>query len=234
MTLVYPGSELDLFAAAANWKRYVAGIVRPLVGARVLEVGGGIGGNIARLHRPTVTEWVSVEPDPRLASRIERRIASGELPATCRVVTGTVEAVADRRFDTILYLDVLEHIADDREELRRAAARLGPGGRLVVLAPACQFLYSPFDAAIGHHRRYSRAALRALAPPACRLTMLRALDSAGLLAALGNRLILRSSTPTRAQIALWDRVLVPLSRAIDGFTGYRFGKSLLSTWTKQA
>ena len=67
----------------------------------------------------------------------------------------TIESITDAApFDTILYVDVLEHIADDAAELARARRLLTPEGNLVVLAPAHQSLFSPFDAAVGHYRRY--------------------------------------------------------------------------------
>src|SRR5262249_30583866 len=132
----------------------------------------------------------------------------------------------------ILYLDVLEHIVDDRGELARAARRLAPNGRLVVLAPAHPWLYTPFDRAIGHHRRYTRASLRALAPDGVRELLLRYLDAAGLAASLGNRLVLRSAQPTSRQIRTWDRWLVPCSRWLDRATFGRIGKSVLGVWRK--
>ena len=58
------------------------------------------------------------------------------------------------------------------------------------------------------------------------------LDSIGMLASLGNRLILKSSMPTRRQIALWDRLMVPISRLADPLLGHRLGKSVLGVWQR--
>ena len=127
------------------------------------------------------------------------------------VETKTIGSLGDsRRFDAILYLDVLEHIADDRAELDRAARLLRPSGKIIVLAPAHQWLFTAFDSAIGHYRRYDRKSLQALAPRGCRLTSLSYLDSVGMLASLINRLLLRQPMPKRGQILLWDRLLVRL------------------------
>ena len=146
---------------------------------------------------------------------------------------GTLADLEDRdRFDTILYMDVLEHIDDDRAELALAADRLRPGGQLIVLAPAHQWLFTPFDAAIGHYRRYTKRMLRAAAPAAMRPIRLAYLDAAGMLASLGNRLVLKSAMPNPGQIAVWDRFLVPCSRWIDPMLGYTLGKSVLAVWTK--
>jgi hypothetical protein len=233
MTLCYPGGELELFAAATNWKRYVATLVAPYVVSPVLEVGAGIGAHVPFLFKPAIQDWCCLEPDRRLASHIADRIAHRELPAACRVVNGTLDRLdTSDLFGTVLYLDVLEHIADDRAELARATTRLADGGSLIVLAPGHQFLFSEFDRAIGHYRRYGAEALRSLAPPQCRLVCCRMLDTAGFFLSLGNRVLLRSASPSPQQIAFWDKAVVPLSRVLDRCLGYRFGKSVLAVWTK--
>ena len=230
----YQGSELELFAHAVNWKGYFGSLLRPHLGRRVLDVGAGIGSNVASIDTPAVMEWVCLEPDEALAVQIQERIQRNELPSKCRVVVGTIERLsAEDRFDTILYIDVLEHILDDAGELRRAAAHLAVGGRLAVLAPAHQFLFTPFDAAIGHQRRYSKRGLLRLAPSQLKLVDVGMIDSFGLLASLANRLLLRSSMPSERQILLWDRVLVPLSRLGDRLSFRCIGKSVLAVWCRQ-
>ena len=227
----YAGTELELFAGARNWKAYWAGQIAPFIRGRVLEAGAGIGTNIALLHNSNVTFWLALEPDASQAAAIQEKRDRGELPAHCTVLADTAQALrGDDRFDTILYIDVLEHIADDRGEMARAARHLAPGGHLIVLSPAHQFLFSPFDAAIGHERRYDRSMLAAVTPCGCRTVAMRMLDSAGFFLSLGNRLVTRAAMPTRGQIDLWDRVFVPVSRWLDRRTGFRFGKSILAVW----
>jgi len=233
MSQTYIGSELDLFSGARNWKCYFSRVLSPFIGERVLEVGAGIGSNIPYLYGPRVREWTSLEPDAALARRIVDRAAAGELPRECRVVAGTIESIGPiARFDTILYIDALEHIADDDAELARAARLLAPGGNLVVLAPAHQFLFSPFDRAIGHWRRYSLRALARKMPRGFRVRARLALDSVGFLASLANRLLLRADMPSRTQIAFWDKILVPLSRIVDAATGRLFGKTVVVVWSR--
>lgn len=166
-----------------------------------------------------------------MAERLREAIARGELPACCQAWAGTVRDLpSDARFDAILYVDVLEHVRDDAAELVAAAGALSPGGALIVLAPAHGWLYSPFDRAIGHYRRYTRRSLAAVGPPGLRLVVLRYLDSVGLLASAGNRFVLRKSTPTAGDIARWDQLMVPVSRWLDPWLGFRIGKSVLGVW----
>jgi SAM-dependent methyltransferase len=174
-----------------------------------------------------------VEPDPTLAGVIEAKVTEGALPDSVRVKVGTIRTLGDASFDTILYVDVLEHIEDDKRELERAAVRLSPGGHLLVLAPAHQWLFSPFDSAIGHFRRYSKRSLRELAPPGLKLARLQYLDSVGLLASGANRFLLRSRSPNLVQVRFWDRFLVRASRMIDPLLAYSVGKSVLGVWWKE-
>ena len=226
----YVGTELDIFAHARNWKRYWASHIRAYLRGDVLEVGAGIGANTGVIHNGNARSWTCLEPDPQLAARLSQTVSPG---SRFEVVVGTLESMPpESRFDALVYIDVLEHIEDYRHELVRAARMLRPGGRLIVLAPAHQFLYSPFDRAIGHFRRYNRVALLACQPPSVRLDRVLYLDSAGLMASSLNRLLLRQSTPTLAQIKTWDRLLVPLSRLIDPVLFYRLGKSILAVWTR--
>jgi SAM-dependent methyltransferase len=230
----YVGSELELFADAIHWKRYFADQMRPFMGSRVLEVGAGIGGTTRVLCRGGETRWLCVEPDAALAQQVRALVDRGVLPRCCETRVGTLADLRDEAaFDTVLYVDTLEHIEDDRDELRRAAGSLDAGGHLLVLAPAHQWLFSAFDRSIGHHRRYTRRSLAAIGPGSLELVKLIYLDSVGLLASLANRVLLRSPMPTRRQIAVWDRLLVPASRAIDPILGGAVGKSVFAVWRRR-
>ena len=227
--LTYAGHELDLFAEARNWKSYWRARIASYVGGDVLEVGAGIGANTELLADLDYDHWTCLEPDAALAGRIR-------LPGRAHEsLTGTLDDVeASRRFDALLYIDVLEHIEDDAAEMSRAAGRLRPNGCLIVLAPAHPFLFTPFDKAIGHYRRYTRGMLRAVAPAGVREERIEYLDSAGMLASLGNRLLLRQSMPTAGQIGAWDTMLVPQSKWLDRLTLGHIGKSVLGIWRKAA
>jgi cyclopropane fatty-acyl-phospholipid synthase-like methyltransferase len=227
----YVGEELDVFAHAHNWKTYLRSAIGGHLTGDVLEVGAGIGGTTRVFCDGQQRSWTCLEPDPHLVARLERSIAERPLPIAPRIAIGTlIDLPAEPAYDAILYIDVLEHIEDDRTELKRASARLKRNGVVVVLSPAHQQLYTAFDANIGHFRRYNSSMFRALTPPATMLETLRYLDSAGMLLTTANRFFLRSGQPTLAQVRLWDRFFVATSRRIDPLLGYRVGKSLLGIW----
>ena len=225
----YVGTELELFRHAQRWKAYWSSLVRPWIGGDVLEVGAGIGANTTILQTARVRSWRCLEPDPELAR--QAKSATAGVPH-CSVAVATVATDAARQYDTIVYIDVLEHIERDRDELARAASILRPTGHLIVLAPAWQGLYSPFDKAIGHYRRYNRAALRAKSPAGCRLEQMAYLDSVGVMLSLLNRTVARKPLPTLRDILIWDRWVVPMSKRVDRLVRFRFGKSILAIWTK--
>ena len=229
--LSYVGSELDLFSQANNWRSYWSSIIYKYLRGSVLEVGAGIGTNTKKLQS-SATHWTALEPDPTQCLRIEDWIGKSQI-TTVQVKTGTlVNLPDDVLYNAILYIDVLEHIADDASEIQSAYAHLSPGGKLIVLSPAHEFLYTPFDKSIGHFRRYNKSNLLKIKPYHATTEFIGYLDSAGLLASLGNKILLKKSMPTMRQIKFWDNLLVPISSKLDRVFNYRLGKSILAVWQK--
>lgn len=229
----YVGNELELFRYATNWKAYYSSMIQPFLGNEVLEVGAGIGATTELLCKGKQMRWVCLEPDAVLASDLNSLLLSGRLPKCCDLQKGTLLNLSETElFDSIVYIDVLEHIESDRTEVELAANHLKPGGFLIVLSPAHQWLFTPFDSAIGHYRRYNKSSLKAVIPGNLQEIKLRYLDAVGLIASLGNKLILKSKMPTLKQIKMWDKTMVPLSKKIDPILQYSLGKSILGIWQK--
>jgi len=229
----YVGNELELFAEAVHWKRYFRSAIADRLVGDVLEVGAGIGETARHLLDGRQRSWLCLEPDERLGTRLRAWAEAGDVAPLPTVQIGTTADLDPRsRFDTILYIDVLEHIEDDRAEMARAAELLAPRGAVIVLSPAFQQLFSDFDRSVGHFRRYTRASLAEVMPPSVRQVRLRYLDSVGFLASLSNRALLRQALPTRRQIALWDRVMIPASRVLDPLLARSFGRSVLAVYER--
>jgi SAM-dependent methyltransferase len=229
---IYVGSELDLFSHVHNWKAYWSKTIRPYIKGDVLEAGAGIGSNSSLLDvAGPGNRFVCMEPDPGLAGRLSASATSGPRPR--EVICGTLQALpATEMFDTILYIDVLEHIEDDAAELVRAAAHLRPGGRILAVGPAHQWLFAPFDAAVGHFRRYNCAMVKRVSPPGLALERCNYLDSLGMALSASNRLLLKQSMPTKEQLSIWDRFVVPVSLVLDKLLFHSLGKSFVAVWKK--
>lgn len=228
---VYEGSELELFEHCVRWKSYFRSKLRDHLRGEVLEVGAGIGATTRCLCDGRQERWVALEPDETMAAELRTKFANDPPPSPTEVVCGTLATMdPEQKFDAIIYIDVLEHIEDDRGELERAAAHLKPGGEIVVLSPSHNWLYTDFDKAIGHYRRYDKKSLRALRPAAVEETRMIYLDAVGMLASLGNRMLLKASMPSAGQLKFWDSVLVRASTWVDPLLGYRVGKTIIAVW----
>lgn len=226
----YEGDELAIFAEAHNWKQYWISQVASFIKGDVLEVGAGIGSNTTRLRHLSTGQWLCLEPDAQLFAELQWEVVphvSAPIDAVCGTVSSLPE---DKMFDTALYIDVLEHIPNDVTEIAAVAKHIRSSGHIIVLSPAHQLLYSPFDRAIGHQRRYNRASLLRCTPPNAQSIRVSYLDSAGYCLSLANRLVLHQSSPNLKQILFWDKYILPVSRLIDWVLGFRVGKSILGVW----
>jgi SAM-dependent methyltransferase len=229
----YVGRELELFAEAVHWKRYFRSAIADRLVGDVLEVGAGIGETARHLLDGRQRSWLCLEPDERLATRLRAWAEGAAVTPRPTVQIGTIlDLDARSRFDTILYIDVLEHIEDDRGEMERAADLLAPGGTLIVVSPAFPRLFSEFDRSVGHYRRYTRASLAAVMPASLRPLRVRYIDSVGFMASLANRALLRQALPSSRQIAVWDRVMIPASRVLDPLLAYGFGRSVVAVYER--
>ena len=230
----YIGGELELFELATNWKAYYSSFFRKYLKGDVLEVGAGIGGTTLSLCDGSQDSWHCLEPDGKLAVEIQEKLDKQILPKICTVQIGTLEDdMPKEAYDAILYIDVIEHIEDDYTELQRAASKLKQGGRLIIIVPAHNWLFSPFDEAIGHYRRYNKQRLAEAIPTSLTKDKLAYLDVVGLSASAANKLFLKQTYPNASQIKLWDKAMVPLSKLIDPLLMYSFGKTVLGIYHKK-
>jgi SAM-dependent methyltransferase len=213
-------------AAAPRYNRWMFDRLRPWVGRRVLEIGAGIGNMSAFLvdrERVVLTDTERYYLD-RLRERFARRphvsVAELRLPA---VSPGLVA----ERLDTVVCLNVLEHIEDDRASLRAMHRLLQPGGRLVLLVPSLRALYGTLDEALGHFRRYVPAELsEKLQAAGFRLRHLEYFNLAGVPGWwVAGRVLRRRLIPTGA--LRWYEALVPLFR-LERLLPWRIGQSLIA------
>lgn len=131
-------------------------LISKVTGENVLDIGSGAGHFLAKLQLEGF-KAEGVEPDKNLLE-LSKNLYNNSIKVH-EVGAENVDSI-NEKFDTITMIDVLEHIKNDSTVLRNVANKLNPGGRLVILVPAYQFLYTERDKEIGHFRRYSPSQLR--------------------------------------------------------------------------
>ena len=229
----YIGDELELFSAAKNWKQYVTKLIQPYIKGDVLEAGAGIGTNTLLFFNNKVSSWVLLEPDKKNFTVLQTIVADKKLPANASLFNGfTTDIDETKKFDTILYIDVIEHIEDDKSEITTAINLLKPNGHLIVLSPAHNYLMSPFDKAIGHYRRYSKKMAAALGNEKVAIVKNIYADSVGFFASYANKLLLKQKYPSKKQIHFWDSFMIPISKIIDPLLFHTCGKTIITVWRK--
>ncbi len=200
--------------------------IRPWIGARVLEIGSGIGTLSAFLVDRA--RLVLTDTRAEYLERLRRRFAGRPNISVARLYLPHDDgAVRGERFDSIICLNVLEHVDDDVGSLTAIRKLLEPSGRLVLLVPALPALYGTLDRALGHHRRYTRAELESkFERTGFRVAHVEYFNLAGVPGwFLAGRVLRRQMIPA-GSLGLYD-VLVPLFK-LERFLPWRVGQSLIA------
>lgn len=152
---------LDALSHTRNFNRWMADTIRPFVGKRVLEIGAGIG-NLSQHLALRRQQYVISDYDEEHLGRLRVRFQHWPNVSLLRCDLMRTEdfAAVEGKADTVICLNVVEHIADDSVGLSNIAGALMPGGRAIVLVPQDQRIYGTLDEVLGHYRRYSEAELR--------------------------------------------------------------------------
>lgn len=218
-------ATLERLAAAPKFNRWMFDRLRPWIGQRVLEVGSGIGNlSVFLQDRERV---VLTDTEPWYLARLRERFGGRANIEVARLYLPIVDgALAAERFDTVICLNVLEHIEDDVASLAVMRGLLAPGGRVVLLVPALPALYGTLDRALGHFRRYTRPELTAkLRETGLMPRHVEYFNLAGIPGWwLTGRLLRRSLIP--AASLRWYDALVPLFR-LERLLPWRVGQSLI-------
>jgi SAM-dependent methyltransferase len=136
------------------------------------------------------------------------------------------------RPDTVVCLNVLEHIEDDTRALRHMHAVLPPGGRALLIVPAFAGLYGPIDRNLGHYRRYSPRAFRQKAASIGFRARLRYMNTVGFFGWWVNAKILKRTEQSESQIQFFDSMIVPLMSRLERAVPPPFGQSIFAVLEK--
>jgi glycosyltransferase involved in cell wall biosynthesis len=206
---------LARLARAPRFNAWMADTIRPYCGARVLEIGSGTG-NLTRRLIPR-KRYVASDVNPLYLQTLQNLEKDRPYLDTqlCDVTDPRTFPAANEAFDTVICLNVLEHVEDDRAALANVRRVLAPGGRAIVLVPRGEELFGSLDEVLGHRRRYSEAGLRDVAAAAgFAVKEVLRFNRVGTPAWWLNAKVMRRRSFGLLQVMALN-ALVPLFRAVD-------------------
>lgn len=228
----YEGRDLEVMAFAENYHTWLCDIFRPYIGARTAEVGAGSGNITSILLSEHVQELVAVEPSHEMYPLLERKFAEEKRVHTRQSFFEGIYREYENTFDTVVYVNVLEHVEKDAEELKYVHDALKVGGHVCIFVPALQWLYSPTDKELGHYRRYHAPQLRTLMENAdFEVVRLTYFDILGVIPWFVLIKLLQKKIQS-GDVALYDKYAIPLMRMIESRITIPVGKNLLAIGKK--
>jgi SAM-dependent methyltransferase len=213
-----PYQEEVLSKLAENASRYNEWVFERaagLIGGRVLDVGAGLG-TFTELAARRAQQVLALEPDAKLSELLTERFGS---TSNVRVVAGDLADLTPQLIgspvDSVLCLNVLEHVRDDADALARIRDVLAPHGKLLLLVPAHPRLFGSLDRSAKHERRYRKQGLKQLLEASG--FDVRAIQHVNPLGILGwfvwGKILGAPGLPVRP-LGAYDR-LVPVLRVLD-------------------
>ncbi len=209
----YGHEVLNSLTEARRFSKWSVKVIEPWLGNRILEIGSGIA-NISR-QLPKRELLTLSDRDPQYLKLLQQAFEYYDGVEVVELDLTKQEHFdrMDQRFDSIVCLNVLEHIEDDEAALRRMAGLLEPGGRLILQVPQYRFLYSPMDRDLGHFRRYdSRQLAKKITDAGMRVDAMKNFNSLGSLGWLVNSKIMGKKDLGKFKLKIYDMLVPALSR----------------------
>ncbi|MCB9496930.1 MAG: methyltransferase domain-containing protein [Fibrobacteria bacterium] len=224
----YFGRDLEAMSFAQRYHEWILDEFGSAIRGEVAEVGAGSGNvSMMLLKEASVRSLTSFEPSANMFPLLQTRLAHSPRAKAVNSFFGDAEEFKGTKFDTILYLNVLEHVPDDEAELRLVRESLQADGSLLVFVPAGPWLFSEFDRSIGHFRRYTRKdLLRKVENAGFVVDRCIHLDSLGVVPWFLVFVLLRR-TLSGGNVALYDRFVVPWLSWLERRVRPWWGKNLL-------
>lgn len=218
-------SENRLGGWQDNYRRYQCEFAAPYVGSSMLEVGSGSGDFAARLL-PRLSRLVLTDSDPLRVEQLSSRYRD-EPRVQVLQLTLPAQVPLAVPVDSVVAINVLEHIDDDVGALRSVAQVTKPGGAIVLWVPAYQQLYGEFDRKIGHVRRYTPKTLSAaVAAAGLSVEVLQPINMLGGIAWWLAVRRGRAVEPKPYLVRTYDRIVIPVTRLTERYIRPPFGQTV--------
>ncbi len=216
-------STLDTIASADRFNRWMYQTIAPFCTGHILEIGGGIG-NISRQVLADAKKLTITELRSEYCRLLHDKLSDSAFQPEQIICLDIVDQEFDEKyaslvgqFDTVFALNVVEHIADHQLAIANCKKLLRPGGQLIILVPAFQFLFNSFDRALDHQRRYTKKSLRNLFYEAeLSIVHQQYFNFSGTLGWWFSGNLLRKKVVPEGQMSLYNK-LVPVFKLVDWF-----------------
>ena len=205
--------EFSALNEARNYRAALIAEFKPFLRGNVIEIGAGIGqfSEAIRAFREVDT-LVSVEPEASFCHKFR------DLHPELTLIQGIIDDVPDGRdWDTILCINVLEHIREDRNELAKYHRLLAKaGGCLCLFVPARPEIHAPIDQDFGHFRRYVKPDLgQMLRRAGFEIVSLNYFNCIGYVLWWLNFCVLKKRAFDLASVRLFDRAIFPVIHGLE-------------------
>lgn len=231
----YTIRDQDRMSKASRYFEWQAGMVKAELGQRVVEVGCGLGNFTQHLLDRQLVLSLDVEAEcvAHLSGNLQE--AENVIPKCLDVLDPAFVELRKHHPDSIVCLNVLEHVRDDRAALSHMARVLPSGGKIVLLVPAFQCLHGPIDERLGHYRRYTKESLREVAAAVgLRPQRMHYMNIVGFFGWWLNAKVLKRKEQSEMQILIFDRFIVPILSRIEGWVKPPFGQLVFAVLVKEA
>lgn len=224
--LQYFGRDLEAMSFAKNYHDWIIDEFRAYLGENTAEIGAGIG-SFSQLILPLVKHLTAFEPSENMYPALAETFAETNAVETINDYFGNAVHKFEDKFDSVVYVNVMEHIEHDQDEFGYAYRALRPGGHLLVFVPATPFLYSPLDKSLGHFRRYVKNELFEKASRAgFNVVRCHYFDLVGMIPWLLVFKILKKEI-SGGKVSAYDKLVVPVMRRFESLIRPPIGKNLL-------
>ncbi len=228
----YEIKDLEAMSVAENYHTWVLSEFQDFLGEKVAEVGAGNGNFSAFLLKSAnIKKLTSVEPDQAVCAHYQKNISD----TRAEIVNGFFNEVSGKypnHFDTAVYVNVLEHVENDKDELDCVYKSLKTGGRICIFVPALPFLYSEHDREIGHFRRYTKSQLKkVLEESGFTVEKIKYMDMVGIITWFLVFKIFKMD-PGSGNVSSYDKFITPALRFLEKIVPPPIGKSLVAIGRK--
>ncbi len=224
----YGGEYLEAQRSLKRYRAWVLAELAPYIGETVAEIGAGLGS-----YTEALLEFAQrldlVEPSRKLLPKLTRRFGDADKVTVFPETAETwLRRMPENTYDTLVMINVLEHIKDDSEVLHGVFRVLRPGGHVVLFVPALPFLFSPVDRLVGHYRRYRIEELKARTRTAgFEIVMARYFDLLGVVPWWIVHTVMGVTRFHGDLLAVYDSIGVPTTRLLERLIAPPIGKNVV-------